>query len=373
MKKACLASALALSALLHSEDPQCCVQTRCCEEGYFFVNGSFLYVNPQINGLRYASHSQTTIADTTLGVSATGEFAEPQFKWKPGVRASIGYSAYECGSSIYLAGTYFRSKVKDSIVSQPILFTQTEQDYWIPLWSPATVGFATEGASEEWKLTFGTLDLLFGGVFNPWSCVKFKPNIGLRGLWIDQHLNVSYTNAQFLTVTIAAPPVAALAQSRYHSKYRAIGFKAGFDFAAPLYCDFSLVGGASGSLVYGNPHITTLVNGFNLITDSAGTPILLPVISQGKEKIHKLTPNLESELGLSYDKDWSCWGIGLSARYFFSIWFDQNNFDNLFFTSPPVNGIVNGQALVFGNFGEFDHNNSNLFFQGLEIRAEIRF
>lgn len=354
-----------------------CINSECCEPGYFFANASFLYWNAQRGGLEFTTRLQADILPTPpKNVSATANSVHPDFPWKPGVRASIGYRSCDCGSSVSLTGTYFWSKTKAE-TAETLVFKNTEQNYLVPAWNPSLMGWAAKSADAEWKLQFGMLDFLVGGIFTPWGSTVLKPNFGLRGVWIDQYYAVNYRDTLYLIIFTPSSPTAPLVQNFFHSKYKAVGFKAGIDFEAPLFCNIDLIGGFGTSLVYGKSHLKQKVKGVNpdLIPPNGPSSgvVFAAVQDTLKDTIDRLSPNLESELGLSYGAECSCIDWALSASYHFSIWFDQNDFKSSVFTSSPVNGIVNGQAVVFGNFFIFTRETANLFLQGLEVKLEIQF
>jgi hypothetical protein len=342
----------------------------CYQGGDVIVNASLLYWNARINGMEYAARTTTCLIDNDPPkiVETTFEKFEPHHKWDPGVRVGIGYQSCDCRWNLFLKGTYFQTIAKGRAKTTPSNNDEVSVNMY-PLVYPFLVGGSTERASARWKLDFGLVDLLGGGRFTPWSCVTLMPNFGLRAVYISQSYKVRYRDSSF---TIVIPPstfinlVNPSAAVNFHSRYRAYGFKGGIDFETHLSRHFNLFGGAGASLVYGSSHVKERAHGAT--TDNE--QFLVDVTTITKTRIMRLSGNLESELGVSYKTDYKRVGVDFGLSYFFSLWFDQWDFSDLFFTVPPVPGIT---FTSFLNPPVIQRHHRNLMLHGLVANLQFSF
>ena len=255
-------------------------------------------------------------------------------------------------------GTYIHSKAKSSINVTPSFFVDgVTVDFLVPLINPDVMGIIVEGASAEWKLDFGILDLIAACCFNPVGRVQLMPNFGLRGAWIEQHYLARYETVGFTNSAVLFP----FTQSKFRSVYRAIGFKAGTDFEFPLFYKLNIIGGVGGSLVYGEMEFNENLRGYQI--DNAGNATDL-TNENFRKKTCQVRGNVESELGLSCGFG----NIHLSASYFFALWFDQNDFNNLVYTPSSEISQVGGT-----NNNTLLKNPGNIQLQGLILRAGVNF
>ena len=344
-------------------DTMCCPTP--CSMGYFYADAAFLYCRASTNNLEYAiRETVTVIPPTAPNVLSNGAvvFEDLHHPWDPGVRASIGFANTNTGIDLSLIGTYIHSKTASSIELLPSFFVDgTTIDFLSPLINPDYMGVFVESAAAEWKLDFGTLDLIAGCSFNPAGCIQLMPNFGLRGAWIEQHYAATYEGVAFTNSGMLFPSTS----SQFRTRYRGIGFKAGTDFTFPLFWQLNVMGGLGGSLVYGKMEFQESLQGFQV--DNAGGVTVINGTGITKNT-NQIRANLESELGLSYMSFWGGLNWVVSASYFFDIWFDQNDFNNLVFTPTSELSEVGGE-----NNLTFLKQPANVQLQGLILRAGIAF
>lgn len=337
---------------------------------YYSAGLSFLYWQPSMSHLEYASSLQTSIADPTgippKLVTSSANIKNIDFSWDPGVRAYIAYNSPCSDWSAVLTGTYFHSKsTGQNTVPLELFQTSTNQ---IPLVNSVFMGNVVQTASADWVVDFGCLDLVASGTFTPWSCIYIMPNFGLRGVWIDQQYTANYENVLFLTTIAPGFVTTPHSDTRRKTRYRAIGIKMGTDFEVPGYCGCSLIGGIGGALFYGPATSKTQLLGFNPETGFGGAPVLTVLNVNISNQIWQLRANVETELGLAYALPFRSFNGVLSATYMFSIWFDQNDFYNIGF-SPESNT----PGLTEQNFINLDKDVGNLQLQGLILQANFYF
>lgn len=339
----------------------------CDNDGRFFGSLGYVYFQASMDNLEFVGFSDTDLVITTPPKVVLTDFdvKNLDFDWNSGVRASLGYQNCNCPWIFSLVGNYLPAETSKRVSFAPEI-SSAKLKYLIPLWNPELAGNLVGSAKEKWELNFGTLDLL--AAYRIYSCeyLSITPQFGLRAVWIDQDLHVDYENLGFILQN------GFLSQDRattkFRSKYEAIGFKAGLDFEAPIFCNINIVGNVAGSLVYGHSKLKTHIQAFNLedLSDTVGA--LGPITINSKDNEYRLTANFESELGLLYKTCWCARDISLGCTYFFDIWFDQNRFKDFVFTSTPV-----AHTVANNNFPELVKREGNLQLQGVVIRADVSF
>lgn len=364
----------------------------CCDFGTFFAEASFLYWNASMGDLEFVGEETTRIQNSgnpPKTVIATLDPKHPNFEFSPGVRASIGYLPCSCNFAFLLEGTYLRSTADGNFFT-PKLAASVAAGFphtGVPLLMGPFIGNIVSDTHSEWKLTFGTLDLIAGAICKPCSCLALIPNFGLRGAWIEQDFQIDYHNIGFLIAQNLGSGLLPSNQNAnsdvsLHSHYRAIGFKGGCDFEAPLFCNISLFGGLGASVLYGESKVNQNTNGFNAELDNTGAPVLTLLNYKEKERLWLVKANIETELGLAYNGSCSCFGYELALSYFFAYWFDQNAFYDFGFSPASTsNGVVTGtmgsvpttSGVVFINFFKPQRRVGNLGLQGLVASVGVNF
>src|SRR3989344_7159882 len=159
----------------------------------FVVEGKFLYLQAEEEGLAYGSRSQiTSTAPTGLGVSDEGTISPG---YHPGLSLSIGTNEREKNWDFYLRWTYFQQ------TSTSFLSAQTGKHVW-PFWlnnsqtSNAVVPIANS-ASASWNLHCNVADIEMGSSFSPSEHLSLRPFFSVRGSWIAQKFNATYNSVNF--------------------------------------------------------------------------------------------------------------------------------------------------------------------------------
>lgn len=204
-----------------------------------FVFGDYLYWIAHEDGLYYAqtgSGAGTTSSPPTGSIDFNGHLKKIDPKWENGARIGIGHTCPIEGFDFILSWTWLTNKANSSVKSLDGTI--------LPLWATPDIAspLLASFAKGHWDLNYNTLDLewgrssWFGGHFS------LRPFFGLRGLWIDQHLNNNY---DYHTTPVVFGKLHA------ESDFKGAGLRTGADmrFTMP-YC-FSVYGVVSGSLLYG--------------------------------------------------------------------------------------------------------------------------
>lgn len=150
--------------------PYCFNPCYCKKKNEFLIHGDFLYWRASLSGLEGA------FGNTSLVTSQIPLFTfrtlvqtdvEPKFKWRPGFR--VGANLLVHCLDIEADWTHYNG-----------------------------LGRLTNGDQfGKWKVRYDTIDLTFGYKFYPCSRLCIKPDIGLRGAEIRQHLNSHLITVQF--------------------------------------------------------------------------------------------------------------------------------------------------------------------------------
>lgn len=228
------------------------------------------------------------------------------------------------------------------------------------------MGHSADGASGEWRLNYGTLDLIAAYQFNCLSCLNIIPNFGVRFAVINNHFAANYDNinyifagAQFLTT-----PHSDTIVDNYMTSG---GLKMGIDFETPLRFGISLFGNVGGSLLFGYYQLSEKVHGW-IPEVNAGVPHLNTQTIHEKYNLYRMNTSFESELGLAFNRCIGSCQLQLSASYCFNYWLNQSFYYNLLFTNEPI-----AELALFQNFFDFEKISSNLQMQGLILGIHFFF
>ena len=151
-----------------------------------FLNTEFLWWVAKEDGLYYVQSGYTG-AQATTPVSFDGYLHKVKPHFRPGFRIGLrGDMAYD-DWDIFLNWTWFQSHARDH--AQGLLLT-----LWGHPQVAAGIG-STQGAvfaHALWDLHFNVLDLEMGRSFWVGKHLSLRPFLGIRGAWIDQHLDIHY-------------------------------------------------------------------------------------------------------------------------------------------------------------------------------------
>lgn len=208
-----------------------------------FVFGDYLYWIAHEDGLYYAqtgAGSGTSVVPPS-SIDFDGELKKIDPHCESGLRGGAGLNFPKEGYDFKLYWTWFSTDAEDSVHSSEgdILPLWAQPDFTHVVVADPTFAFSAKG---RWDLDYNVGDVewgrsaWFGGYFS------LRPFFGIRGLWIDQDLDIHYT---YNTSPIAV--------GKWHidSDFRGAGLRAGADARFSIPWNFSIYGLASGSLLYG--------------------------------------------------------------------------------------------------------------------------
>ncbi|MBS0652597.1 MAG: hypothetical protein JSR39_03625 [Verrucomicrobia bacterium] len=326
----------------------------------WFIDGSFLYWNAKVDGYQFAEKLSITGLSTTslpTSVNAKAKLETPTFdSWDPGLQLGIGYIFPQREQwCVRLSWTHFNTDNEHSITTHP----NTPPDgYLLPTLYPVLTGTLADRASSHWNMHFNTLDLELSRQFFIGKWLSFKPRMGLRAAWIEQHFRVNY-HSVFLT---AATAFSFDQLFRCRQEYEGIGLKFGTDLQFYITRAWSILGNLSTSLLWGTTELKQKATGRIFVSDTDSFPESL-VLSK---TFDKLRTNLEGQLGLQWQTYYhqGKYRFAASALYSIGYWFRQNLLTNQI-VSPA--GNLQQPAVVEAN------TNGDLQLQGLNIQLEFDF
>lgn len=233
LKKTCIAILVTLSSSTGYiqaacyDQPVCDIQPRideqCCEPccnscGYVAVD--LLFWRAFESGLDICVPNSTSdivnTSDGTVISTFSGTGLDPNFRWSPGFRLTIGRDLPCNNWDIALSWTHFHSNARGSNNSHEFL----------------------------WNVNFDTIDLIAAYETN--FCIfTLRPFGGLRGAIIDQKADLrQFVNEQ--TIDLISN------ETHNREKFRGIGPILGLGADWCIGCGFSLYAAASWSWLYGN-------------------------------------------------------------------------------------------------------------------------
>jgi hypothetical protein len=194
-------------------------------------------------------------------------------------------------------------------------------------------------AKAMWAVSFNVLDVDLSRPYFLRPRFSLNPRIGVRTAWIKQHDHAHYFNASNNESKLL----------KYVNATTGIGIFGGTQMNWYWSNQWSLFGGATGSLIYGKMKVAAKSMNF---TESAAT-VPLDVSAD----TYKVLPNLSVDTGLQWQMAWKYVSLSLAAGYEFQYWWRQNQRLHL----------DDGATYSWVRFAE------DLGFQGLNIRAALDF
>lgn len=323
---------------------------------HIIVDAEFLYAQALSNDLEFALKVNTTIEDTSL--KGIGQKENLHYNWNPGVRLGIS-NCFTPEWSLGLIGTYISSHAHGSASAS----TTNSNEFLHTLWFQSFTGFRAGFAEADWNVKFATADFIASYRYFPSRCLSLIPHFGLRYAYIKQDYDVCYVNTSFSTMS-SGPLAFPKADVDMTSHFSGIGLTAGSQFIFSLSPCFSFNGGIGGSLLWGHVNVNEQIFGAFPIPED----ILISTALNLPNRKDYIRANLEAETSLTYTFQSRCFLYEFSLGYFFSLWFDQNDFYNLVFTTTNIVDVE-----LQDNLTTFEDRTGNLQLQGLFVRGAIIF
>lgn len=310
-----------------------------------WLDASFTYWDAEQEGMDLAV-SSTELA-TILLAPIDGKFLMQDRGFKPGFKVGIGINLNHDHWSGLLEYTWFRSNTSTSKVAPADARGGTP--VWIlSNWFNRQDNIAAESISSDWRLKLDLLDAELTRPYYQGTHLIVAPFGGLRAQWIRQKLNLF---ADIFTSSLSAPPLSATSSNRSNSW--AIGPRLGSLVKWHFGYGFRFEGDVAGSILF--TRYTSVKH------RQTPTTTLITATDVGGEFDHYncLRAGSELSLGLGWGRYFGCGRthFDLLASYDFQIFWNQNIMRQLADTFADGTG----------------HSPSNLYLQGLTVRAELDF
>lgn len=221
------------------------------DSGGAFVNGEFLYMVPNEDGLTYAWTFPETFPSnageyTRTGPLPDGKAHEPDLEWAPGLRLSTGYRFPQLLWELSLSWTYYHNHSKSS-TSIPSFDTNSLIATWFPAGFYAAEYMALD-ASADWTLDFNTLDLILARSTFSTKKIVLTPYLAFRGSFIHQRFATSYSQGEFINEV--GTNIESVKMTMRNS-FDGWGLRPGFNTSWFLTKNWSLYANGAVSLLFG--------------------------------------------------------------------------------------------------------------------------
>ncbi len=293
---------------------------------YFFVD--VLYWKAHEDGIAWAA-SQTS----NLQLSASPTTAEPNWKWKPGFRAGLGYQFCD-GRDLSLAYTWYQSHATDSKTFN----TTTNVAFGLFDTNPSA------GGNADWRLKYDTLDLVIKQPFFIGKRVILSPSFSIYGAYLSEKYIIN-------NILPGAPPVSSNLINNEQRLF-CVGPKLGYNSIWNLTNGWSIFGEGSFALLWGHYDVTRV----DTNTDTSGVTTLVDNL---KNKFDALCLVPAYSAGVQWDKP-ICnddYLLKFKLAWEQQIWLQYNR---MFMLS-----VANDNTLLF--------NNTNLSLYGLTLSCNVQF
>ncbi len=296
-------------------------------DGHVYLTGEWLYWRTRQGGMEYAVERSST----TPGVFTDAVSQKLNFEWQSGFRVGLGVHLPRDGWDVYVNYTDFRpehsSRASGSVF--PMLIYQGQ----------FPVANVTE-AHAHWQIEFQTLDMEIGRSYYIARTLTFRPNIGVRGAWIDQHAHFHYKGGDI--------PDGQEYKVSEKNDYKGVGIRAGINTNWQFGGGFSLNGDVFAALIVGH---------FAMSQDQKQLDDVKVIDLDSNLKL--LSPTAQLFLGLSWDRNFyrdRC-HFGLTFGFESQYWWRQNQMERFTDSSLPI----------------YVRTDDDLAFYGINLKARIDF
>jgi hypothetical protein len=291
----------------------------------FFIDASYIYWQPREHGLEVGY----TVADADV-TNNQGSVLHQGFDFKSGFKVGMGMN-FERDN--WVTDVHYTRLVCDHHTTH----TAPSGYHIEALWLEDTDNMSY--VSSAWKFKYNMLDWNLGRPFYCGTKLSFAPFIGVRGGWIGQHFNLSYT-------TVAD---SAIVHSYSRINSWLVGPRVGIGSSWMLGEGFRLFGDIDGGLYYQRSRTHYQPYDADDVTVLAANMY---------DKTGAITPNIDLDIGLGWGAYFADngWHFDLSAAYEFNYYWNQNRMSYL-------KDLYN---TISGDLGD-------LMIQGLTVKARLDF
>ena len=270
-------------------------------KGHVYLTGEWLYWRTRQEGMEFAT------AKTV------------EFDFQSGFRVGLGSHLPWDHWDIFVNYTRF---IPDASSNAHGLF------YPLFFFNP---GGGVAEANAHWKIEFNVLDVDIGRVYYISETLIFRPFVGLKGAWIDQHAHVHYQGGVI--------PAGQTYRTQLENDFKGAGPLLGIESNWQFGAGFSIFGDLSTALVVGHfdnkqqQYRMNDISNINLNSD-----------------FNLVSPMVQMVAGLAWDRNFhqeQC-HVGLSAGFETQYWWGQNQTEQFTDSTMPIYIRQKGPLSFYG-------------------------
>ena len=274
--------------------------------GHFYLTAEYLLWRTRQEGMEFATAKRVN------------------FEFDSGFRVGLGVHSPCDGWDVYVNYTNFNPTQSNNAHGSfyPLFLYQGPN---------ATKISSVSNAHAHWKMGFQNLDVEIGRAYYIAKTLTFRPFIGLKGAWIDQHANIHYQGGVI--------PAGQTFRTHFKNDFKGAGPLIGIESNWLLGAGFSFFGNLAAALVVGhfdNEQQQHQLNGAEVVhLDTA---------------FNLVSPTVQMIAGLAWDRNFNrdqC-HFGLSAGFETQYWWSQNQIEQFTDDDLPINVRVQGGLAFYG-------------------------
>ncbi len=339
-----LAAASLLSAAVHADSTP---PEPCSTHVDVFVTADFLYWKMHEEGLEFALSGVKGPSNPNPEAVKKGKIFKPHFKWDRGFRVGAGYIIPKRTWDIWVNWTRFHTEGKKSA-------SHSGDSALNPLFAildqPNFISGEIRTSSAKIKVHYDTVDLELGRRYEIIPRLFLRPQIGLRGVWINQDYKVDYLYSNGIG--------SQAHEQKFNNDFHGVGLRGGVNSRWYITPHFGIFGNLAAGLAGGRFHETEkFTETLDTITPPANGRYVYV-----SDHFYDVIPEVDLVLGLHLEPG-SCknrYQLEIDAGWEYTVWFNQNQI--YLFTTEGVTSSGIGIR-----------ERGNLTFQGLSVSAKLRF
>jgi hypothetical protein len=301
----------------------------------FTVMGEYLYLQAKEEGLEYGLPDSTPSTDPIPTHGVTGRIHRIEPKFHSGYRVGAGYLLPHRKGLFSAKWMHYGGSHDDHAKEL------SGEGIW-PFWLDQSSAPSAGKAHARWHLDMNVFDLQIGTPFRVKNFLTLQPFAGFRAAWIEQDLDVHYSNIRFVE-GVTTPFIDSDNDLHFHG----YGICGGLLTKWKIWRGFSFFANGSASLLWSRFKVSqkeTIVDG--------------SVRSHIRDRLFTTTPVFELMAGLAWEYEWKSVGLELHFGWEEQIWLHQN------MLSRYIDSFAHGTTMTA---------NGNLSLAGYNARASLRF
>jgi hypothetical protein len=302
----------------------------CCTSTPFTTSVSFLFWQGKLWGLEFGGKSFAPNIPGESVQTFNQKLLVPDFAWRPGVKAKLGYQLPYDAWDLLAGWTYYHEECT-SLKKHITSVTAPSGIGVVPMWhypflqiSGGNTGnpLRYDSAAANWRMNFNSFDLELGRYFIPGKSIPMKLKMGVKGALIRQFYHAQYgqgTTIEAIDPDTSMPDLFQFNSSHFQVRTNqwGLGPKIGLESRWHVWRGFSLIGDGSFSILCSFYDLKTRYK--DVIQPNPG-----PTSMKMKEHFRELTPVCEAMLGIEWrtcllDEYFLGMTLGYECQYWWSI------------------------------------------------------